>query len=208
MATYNRYPEEQQDFLRINAPVMSRKELTEQFNAKFGTNKTERAIKSYCNARGFNSSNDGRFKDGNRSWQTGLSKEEFKSHYTDESFSRLTNNMIEANKTRKVGDEIVKRGLPYIVISDDYSVPQDDRIMLKRRYIWEQAHGKIPETHMILNLDGNPMNCELSNLACVPIKYRPLLNKNRWLGKSKDLTLAAVKWCELTYVLKDFREGE
>ena len=208
MAIYNKYSEEQQEFLRVNAPQMSRKELSEKFNAKFGTNKSELAIKSYCNARGFNSSNDGRFKDGNRSWQTGLSKDEFRSHYTEESFNRLTHNMIESNKTRRVGDEIIKRGLPYIVISTDCSIPQDNRIQLKRRYVWEQANGKIPEDHMILQLDGDPFNCDLSNLACVPIKYRPQLNKNGWLCKSKDMTLAAIKWFELYYALKDFREME
>lgn len=207
MATYNTYSEEQREFLRVNAPSMSRKELAEKFNDKFGTNKSELAIKSYCNNRGFNSSNDGRFKDGNRSWQTGLSKDEFKSHYSEESFNRLTHNMIEGNKTHKIGDEVVKWGLPCVVVSTDYSLPYEKRIMLKRRYIWEQAHGRIPEDHMILNLDGDSFNCDLSNLACVPTKYRPQLNKNGWLGKSKDLTLAAIKWCELSYVLKGFREG-
>jgi hypothetical protein len=80
--------------------------------------------------------------------------------------------------------------------------------MLKRRYVWEQAYGKIPDKHMILNLDGNQLNCELSNLVCIPTKYRPALNKNKWLGKSRDITLTAIKWCDLFYALKDFEEGD
>ena len=208
MGTYNTYPKEQQDFLRDNAPSMSRKELTDTFNLKFSTDKSVRAIKSYCNARGFNSSNDGRFKNGNRSWQTGLNAEDFKSHYSEESFSKMTRNMIEANKTRKIGDTVVKSGIPHIVISTDYSIPFEQRIVAKRRYVWEKAHGEIPKDHMVLNLDGDPFNCDLSNLACVPTKYRPQLNKNGWLGKSKDITLTAIKWCELKYAIKDVQEGE
>lgn len=208
MATYNTYSPEQEQFLKENAPFMSRKELTEQFNLKFGTSKGERAIKSYCNNRGYNSSNTGRFKDGHRSWQTGLSKEEFKAHYSDESFDRMLHNMKESNKTRKIGDTIIKGGIPWVIVSTDYTKPFHDRRVLKRRYVWEQAYGEIPKDHMILNLDGDQMNCELDNLACVPTKYRPQLNKNGWLGKSKDLTLAAVKWCELNYAIRDIYEGE
>ena len=201
MARYNTYSVEQQEFLRVNAPLMSRKDLTDKFNTEFGTNKGERAIKSYCNARGYNSSNDGRFKDGNISWQTGLSKDEFKSHYSEVTFDAMISPMREANKTRKIGDTVVKCGIPYVVVSLDYS--QTERRMLKRRYVWEQAYGKIPDDYMILNLDGDQLNCELDNLICVPTKYRPMLNKNKWLGKSKDITLAAIRYCELHYAIKE-----
>ena len=205
MATYNRYSPEQEAFLKTNAPFMSRKELTELFNARFDTNKSELAIKSWCNARGFNSSNDGRFKDGHCSWQTGLTKEDFKSHYSEKSFDKMLHNMKESNKTHVIGDEIIRHGIPHIVISTDYNKPFHERLMVKRRYVWEKAYGQIPDDHMVIHLDGDHMNCDLSNLACIPTKYRPLLNKNHWLGNSKDVTLTAVKWCELFYATKEMK---
>lgn len=36
------------------------------------------------------------------------------------------------------------------------------------RHVWEQAHGPIPEGHVIHHLDENKSNCELSNLQCLP----------------------------------------
>ena len=202
MARYNTYSVEQEEFLKANAPLLSRKELTERFNEKFGTTKNVRAIKSWCNNRGYNSSSDGRFQDGNVSWQTGLSKDDFKSHYTDESFKRMTQNMIENRKTKKIGDEIIKDGEPYIIVSVDYNLPYDKRRQPKRRVVWEQLHGEIPKDHCIICLDGNPMNCEPSNLYCMPIQFRTVLAQNQWWFGNAELTLTAIKWCEHYYAIK------
>jgi hypothetical protein len=202
MARYNTYSVEQEEFLKANAPLLSRKELTERFNERFGTTKSVRAIASWCNNRGYNSSSDGRFQDGHVSWQTGLRGDEFKSHYTKESYARMREAVNEANKTKKIGDDIVIDGVPWIVTSLDYSKPFYERRQPKRRVVWEQLHGEIPKDHCVICLDGNPMNCEPSNLYCMPIRFRPLLAKNNWWFSNAELTLTAIKWCELFYAIK------
>lgn len=207
MAIYNTYSVEQEEFLRENAPLMSRKELTAQFNTKFGTKKSVLGIKQYCNSRGYNSSSTGRFQTGHISWQTGLRGEEFKSHYTEESFQRGIEGMRQASKTKKIGDEIIIDGVPFIVTSLEYKVPYHDRRTPKRRYVWEQLHGEIPKDHCIICLDGDPMNCDHSNLYCLPIRYRGMLSKNNWWFKDPELILTAIKWCELFCAIKE-REGK
>lgn len=202
MARYNTYSGEQEEFLKGNAPLMSRKELTERFNKRFNVNKSVLAIKSYCNYRGWNSPSDGRFKDGDISWQTGLKGDAYKAHFTEESLKRGLKNMLESNKTRKIGDEIVIDGVPWIVTSLDYGTPFCDRRTPKRRVVWEQTHGEIPKDHCVICLDGDPMNCDPSNLYCMPIRYRTLLAKNNWWFKEPELILTAIKWCELFYALK------
>lgn len=202
MATYNRYSPEQEKFLADNAPQMSRKELTERFNREFGTSKSVLAIKSWCNMRGYNSSNTGRFEKGNVSWQTGLSKEEYKSHFTQESFERGLEKMLQSNKTRKIGDEIVIAGVPWIVTSLEYGIPFSDRRTPKRRVVWENHYGEIPKDCCIINLDGDPMNCDISNLYCLQKKYVPLIGKNQWWFGNAELTLTAIKWCELQGAIK------
>ena len=193
--------------MKANAPLMSRRELTKLFNEKFGFNKSILAIKSYCNNRGYNSSSTGRFQEGNVSWQTGLSKEEYKSHFTEESFARSIKNMIESNKTKKIGDEIIKCGEPYVIASIDYSLPHDKRRVPKRRYVWEQLHGEIPKDHCVICLDGNHWNCDPSNLYCMPIRYRIMLAKNNWWFKDPELILTAIKWCELFCAIKERSEN-
>lgn len=202
MGTYNAYTAEQQDFLRNNSKQMSRRELADSFNARFGTNKTLSAIKGYCNSRGWKSGDDGRFKVGCRSWQTGITGDDFKSHYTDESFKRMMFSMQNARKKLRIGDEVIRHGVPMIVTSLDYSIPYTQRLTFKRRYVWERAHGKIPPGHRIIHLDGDLMNCDLDNLYCVPDKFIPTLNKNHWLTDDRDHTLTAVMLCELNQALK------
>lgn len=36
------------------------------------------------------------------------------------------------------------------------------------RYLWERAHGAIPEGHHVHHIDGDPLNNDLGNLACIP----------------------------------------
>lgn len=203
MAIYNTYSPEQEAFLRNNAPLMSRRELTEQFNKEFGANRSVCEIKQWCNARGYNSSSDGKFKKGHVSWQTGIRGVDYKSHFTEESFRRSVEGMKQARKTAKIGDEIVIDGVPWIVTSLEYGIPFCDRRQPKRRVVWERLHGEIPKDHCIINLDGNKMNCDPSNLYCMPIKFRPILAKNKWWTGNPELTLTAIKWCELHYAIKE-----
>ena len=161
------------------------------------------AIRAWCNKRGYNSPSDGKFKKGNVPWITGLSGEELKSHYTEESFQRLLYGMQQANKTKKIGDEVIKNGVPAVVVNLNYGDPQYKRIEFKRRVVWERLHGEIPKDHRIIHLDGNQMNCDPSNLYCVPAKFVPILSHNHWWSENPELTRTAIKWCELFYAIKE-----
>lgn len=203
MATYDAYLPEWEEFLKANAPLMSRKDLTEAFNTKFGTSKSKSAIAQACNARGYNSSASGRFEKGNRPWFAGMSSEERKSHYTEESLRRATEAAVKVTKKLKIGDEVVHDGIPHIVVSTETGVPINERIYPKRRYVWEQLHGEIPGTHCIVCLDGNLMNCDPSNLYCIPKGFKAILSRNNWWFSNAELTLAAIKWCELHFAIKE-----
>ena len=43
----------------------------------------------------------------------------------------------------------------------------EDGIVLKHRYVWEQANGPVPDGHVITFADGNHTNCDLSNLQLI-----------------------------------------
>jgi hypothetical protein len=111
-------------------------------------------------------------------------------------------------RVHKIGDELVHDGVPMILVSVEPNINIWDRCIPKRRYVWEQAYGPIPEKHKIIHLDGDCMNCDLDNLYCIPYKFTAILNKNRWMTDSREHTLTAIKWCELFYAMKEKREGE
>ena len=202
MARYNTYSEQQIDFLKTNSFGRTRKELTMLFNKRFSTNKSIQNIKAFCNNRGFNCGNNGQYKNKHKPWHSGLSGDEYKKHYTKESFER-SHVGITNHRKYKIGDTVIRHGIPHVITSTEKKTPIDKRVMSKRRYVYTQYHDKIEKGHKILVLDGDAKNVSLDNLYCVPDKYIPILNKNHWLTDNPEHTLAALKWCELLYALKE-----
>lgn len=86
-----------------------------------------------------------------------------------------------------------------------------DNWMAKQRYVWEQAYGPIPEDHCIIFADGNNKNYELSNLRCIPIKYKVLMVKqlsNDIFKEGPEMIDAAIAWCKLHDAIKETKEKE
>ena len=70
------------------------------------------------------------------------------------------------HNAKPVGYECVQKkvtGEQYIYIK----VEGKRKLTLKHRYLWEQAHGKIPKGYNIQFKDGNTLNCELENLYII-----------------------------------------
>lgn len=195
---------EQEEFIHKNAPTMYRKDLVTALNDTFGTDFKYNTVRMYCaRHKLYAPGGDGKFTSESHNWQKGLSGEEFKSHYSEESFRRLVSGMLDSNKIHRIGDIIVRHGRKYIYINEDYGQHIDDRTQEYGRYLWEQAYGPIPEDFMVIYLDGDYMNCTLDNLACIPKKYRAFLLHNSWWQSPAEIKKAALKWCELYYALKD-----
>ena len=56
-----------------------------------------------------------------------------------------------------------------LVKNDDLDFKLLDELCdkMKHRYVWEQAHGKIPDGYLVAFRDGNRQNCDLSNLYLI-----------------------------------------
>ena len=64
--------------------------------------------------------------------------------------------------TKPVGYErVTDKG--YILVK----VSMDSKMVLKHRWVWEQAHGEIPHGYNIVFRDGNRQNCSLENLEII-----------------------------------------
>lgn len=47
------------------------------------------------------------------------------------------------------------------------------------RYTWEQVYGPIPAGHVVTMIDGNPLNCDISNLNLISRRENMERNLNR-----------------------------
>lgn len=200
------FTEEQKSFMRMYGDKMSRQKLTDKFNDTFGTSVSYNTIRGWCIRNKIASPNgDCKFtSETSPRWAMGLSKEEFRSHYSEESYSEMTK---QKNVKHHIGDEVIRHGIPHICVNDEFCQGIDHRLEKKDRYVWEQANGVIPEDHMIIHLDNDHMNCNLDNLRCIPTRFRTFLAKNRWWDASPDMKEAILKWCELFYALQDAKQN-
>jgi hypothetical protein len=108
--------------------------------------------------------------------------------------------MIPWNKGRKGlctlgGDKKFKPGhQPHNTRSDgEISIRRDTKSGISYKYIrirkskwallhritWELHHGKIPCGHVLRFLDGDTMNCDISNLECLSMSDNMNRNRNR-----------------------------
>jgi len=205
-----RYSQEEIKWLKNNSQLYSRKELTELLNAKFNDNRTKSSVATYCKKHGFKACTDGRFKPGNRTWSTGLSSEEHRSHFTKESYSSMKKPLARYREKHKVGDRyMMKVGdvrIPYIIVSTDYRIPFKKRIIPETRYVLKQHGIEVPEGYSVLHLDGNILNNDISNLVVVSDYERLVITSNGWFG-NKEITKTGLEYAKLRKLILDNENG-
>lgn len=100
-----------------------------------------------------------------------------------------------------VGTEVFRDGYVLLKLRDGAELKQWDRWVLKHRYVWEQAHGPIPEGMMVIFLDGNTRNCELSNLALISKEENVILNTKKLRSPNAQATKVAITVAKLNLAI-------
>lgn len=174
------YTMEMLEFLRCNFEKCSRwKELADLFNCKFKTDMTSNEIRGVCKrVYGFEMENPTTFRKGLHPFVSDIGTEKIGSGY------RIC----------------VK------VSNDDLKPGDSSNWKQKSRVVYEEANGNIPDGCLIVHLDGNKNNFELSNLYCVNKKVMACLARENWHKKDRELTLTAIKCAELMCKLKESEE--
>ena len=185
MASKNRkdhkYSEEEKQFLKENISKYTYPELTKAFNDRFGTDLSQTSISDVCIKR------------------MGIKRDK---HYSFKKGGKPFN-------AHPIGTERFDGQVLWIKIDDKYQEgtgrwkSQNINWVKKHIYVYENVHGKIPKGHLLIFLDKNKKNCDISNLYCVSRKINLMIGKNKWHFENPDMTLAAIKWCELFYKIQE-----
>lgn len=111
--------------------------------------------------------------------------------------------------TKPVGTEIESDGAIWVKVADEVVTDQrkmskgiNPNWMKKQHLVWERNYGKVPEGCLVVFLDKDYRNCAVENLYCTTRQINFMMAKNGWYSQEREITLTALKWCELYYALR------
>lgn len=107
-----------------------------------------------------------RFGKGHEPFNKGKREHEFRSKEAIERCAATQfKKGIRPHNARPVGYECFRRmkSTGYVYIK----VKEGEKMVMKHRWVWEQAHGEIPDGYNIAFRDGDTRNCSLDNLELV-----------------------------------------
>lgn len=168
-----RFTAEMNAWLIANSGKLSAKAMTDGFNREFRQSRSAGTIKVHCN----------------RELNIRFSNEKYRT-------------------ADPIGTEKQRGKYIWIKISDKRPMPGEASAEInwepKTHAIWKKAYGSMPPYgYSIIFLDGNPQNTEIRNLYAVSPRVKRELAKKKWYFQDRELTLAAIKWCELFYAIKN-----
>lgn len=170
-----KFSAEEDAWLLENAPHLSRKETTLQFNELFNDNRTEDVLKVHCNR------------------QLGIKRTK----------ATITNSKHTRCDAKPIGSETVYQGFTFVKVTDKHLGNFYDNWELKQRVLWKQKHGEIPPNHMIIFLNRDRTDFSDENLFCVSLAINAIMIRNKWYSTDRNITLTAIKLCELHFALKN-----
>ena len=220
---------EQDDWLRRNhSPEKLIRELTAEFNVAFGEDRSVDTMKHHCRNLLLPRSNRF-FSEEEDLWLSEHSRDGSYLEVAAE-FNRIfgqerTPNVIKVHcnrelhvgfKNRKysnvypIGTEVVRHGFVWVKVSNircEKSGKLTSGVVnwrQKSHVVWEQHYGSAPpEGYTIVFLNRDTKDCSIENLYAVSPRVLREMSKKKWWSTDRELTLAAIRWCELFYAMKD-----
>lgn len=166
------YSAEENDFF-LECKGISHKKIQEKFKAKFGREITYSAVKHkmqrICGGNGV----DARYKKGNTSHLL------VKNRHNPSKKSDFE----ECIRHGKDGNEV------FIKINGEW--------VRKKRYVWEQHNGTIPDGYVIMAKDGNNENCDIDNLVMVSRDVCMEFGRKNYNELDKELRETAIYLSQL-----------
>lgn len=189
------YSKEQVLFLKVNYAGRSVAELTDLYNAQFGTEMTKDQIKSFVSNRHIISGRTGYFPKGHVPWNTdtkGVMKPN-SGNFQKGSVPKNTRPLWSERTDSKDGFVLIK-----VPEANPYTKAQT-RFKHKHVWVWEQLHGPVPAGMVVAFKDGDKKNCEPDNLMLISRAELLYLNQHDYQGMPAELreTLVALAKLEV-----------
>lgn len=202
-----------------NNPELTIREITEKYNAVFGEDRSIDTMKHKMKRLGLQRK-DKSYSEIQNNWL----RENAPNHSIEETATLFNEQFGENRNAGAIKAQCLKLGLKrskrhvaqkypigsevklgsgyiYVKVSEGHDSFYKDWIP-KHKIVYEQHFGKLPDGYQIIFLDHDHSNCNPDNLYAVNGRILREMSKKRWFSSNPEITLAAIKWCELFYALK------
>ena len=175
-----RFTRKEVDWLLVNhSQYETYRAFTTAFNAAFRAGRSQQSIQDKCSKNlGIKFGNSTVYKNGNVKKQ----------------------HPVGTIKTCRNGNAYIKVQDSYLSHQTGYQEPYWLPIQKK---VWIDHFGVVPDGKYVVFLDGNRNNLAIENLYCIDRKISIRMASNKWYTEDKELTLTAIKWCELNVAINN-----
>lgn len=184
-----KYTDEMRQFILENYKGISAKELSERINARFGTCVTANMMKSYKGNHKLDSGLDGRFVKGQQSHNKGM---KMPAEVYEKAKATMFQKGSMPHNHKPVGSERVNVD-GYIEIK----VAEPKKWRLKHDVIWEQHNGKIPKDSVVVFLNQDKLNVDISNLKLIKRSELLIMNRYGLYGENAEINDTATNLAKL-----------
>ncbi len=177
------YTDEQLAFLSEHYPKMAKPEMVKAFNAKFGESKTVAQIKVTLANYKIHSGRTGCFEKGQKPWNSGTKG------VCKPNSGSFQKGAVPGN-IKLLGHERICSKDGYVLVKISERNPYTGAVTRyrgKHLAVWEAANGPVPEGHVLRFLDGDKLNCALSNLELISKVENLHLNQLGYSDAPKQL---------------------
>ena len=205
------------EFVRKNSWHVPSKDLAEMVNEEFGTDYTPMQIKAFRQRNGIKSGITGWFQKNHSPGNKGKKIEEYVKDPAriEEIRRRLAPTQFKKGERPMnelpVGSISLRRKdgkIDYKFIKVQMECGIWDRWKPLHRYVWEKHNGPIPEGMCVCFKDGDPLNCDISNLMLAKRQEIATMAKKDLWSEDPDLTETAIYMIRLQQAANARKRGK
>jgi hypothetical protein len=191
-----KYFEEHIRYLKKIVPNTDYKIVTKLFNQKFGLNITVEQLRGLLKRKGLHNGFTGFFPKGhvpaNKGvkgvYYPGCEKGWYKKGHVPWDYMPVGSERMNSN------------GYIDVKVSDT-AKPVQRRWKAKHVILWEKAHGKVPQGHCVIFLDGNRRNITLNNLEMISMPVRAVMCHLNYFTNNMKITKTCIALAKFKVVL-------
>lgn len=189
----HKYTPEEIDWLREMYQIYETPVLTKKFNRKFKCRTTKKAIASTLKRHHITCDRTGQFQKGNTPANKGKTWDQYMSPEGQKNSRKTTFKKGDIPKNHRELGTLVMRSDGYVY----EKVAEPNKCRPKHHLVWEENKGPIKEDHVIIFLDGDHWNYDISNLEMIPRRVHATMCKMGFYSDDPELTELGIKTVEL-----------